>query len=210
MSDSRARRVIAATGSLASLAVALLASAGDPVRTERVTGGAGSGGGGAIGGSTGGGAVADGAPATTTKGVLCLRRLPPPIAFGSEWKGSATWDYQDTPEAAARRMALRPRLLVSVDGGAETIVDQKRGGCIDRLALGVAHRVRASRPGVSRQAARFSFDDGAKVLELHYDPFYGNIHVGRPATSAARARAAAAARTDAATSCASCLDGEER
>jgi hypothetical protein len=123
--------------------------------------------------------------------VLCLRKLPPPIDFATERKGSSgpgDLVFQDT---RACQMATRPVLVVTVDDRAAVTVDQKNGGSVEGLALGVTHVVRASRPGVSRQAARFSFvtdGESGNVLELHYDPFYGNIHVepprpARPATT---------------------------
>jgi hypothetical protein len=125
----------------------------------------------------------EGAHAT---GVLCLRKLPPPIAFAHERKGSSGPFDQDTPEASARRMAGHPRLEVSVDRGAAVTVDQKGGACIDGLALDVKHVVRATRPGVNQQWGRFSFEQGQTVVELRYDPFYGNVHVDTPPWLAAK------------------------
>jgi len=119
-------------------------------------------------------------------GVLCLRKLPPPNAFATERKGSSGPFDEDTSETRARRMAGDQRLAVSVDRGADVIVDQKVGACIDGLALDVKHVVRSVRPGVSRQWGRFSFEPGQPVLELRYDPFYGNVHVDTPPWLAAK------------------------
>jgi len=145
-------------------------------------------------------AEVEGAHAT---GVLCLRKLPASIAFAAEGKGSSGFDYADTAEARARRAAGHPRLEVVVDGGAALIVDHDRGACVDGLALDVKHVVRASRPGVSRQWGRFSFTPAQTVLELRYDPFYGNIHVdppaGRTATTVGVGSCAACASAAAAT-----------
>src|SRR5262249_7509423 len=132
---------------------------------------------------------------TGPAGTLCLRKLPAPAAFGTERKGNSGFDdYQDTENASTRRMAAPPQLVVIVDQRAPVIVDQKQGGCIEGLALDVTHDVRASRPGVSRQAARFSFprgDGGGDILELRYDPFYGAIHID-PSVKSAAATAGAA------------------
>ena len=129
-------------------------------------------------------------------GVLCVRKLPPPIAFAQEPKGSSGPFDLDTPEASARRMAGHPRLEVSVDRGAAVIVDQKAGACIDGLALDVKHVVRATRPGVNQAWGRFSFEQGQTVVELRYDPFYANFHVDTPPWLAAK--------TVGMTSCAAC------
>ena len=83
-------------------------------------------------------------------------------------------------------MASHPKLEVSVDNGAAVIVDQKAGACIDKLALDGKHVVRSVRPGVSRQWGRFTFENGQAVLELRYDPFYGNVHVDTPPWLAAK------------------------
>jgi hypothetical protein len=132
---------------------------------------------GAARGADGGASASPGAHGT---GVLCLRKLPPPIDFRDERKGSSGPLDQNTREEAARRMAGHPRLEVSVDRAAAVIVDQKAGACIDGLALDAKHVVKSIRPGVSQQWGRFSFEPGQPVLELRYDPFYGNVHVETP------------------------------
>ena len=118
---------------------------------------------------------ASGGPGAHATGVLCLRKLPAPIQFATEGKGGSGFHYEDTDETRAQRMAGPKQLEVSVDGGAIVIVDQKAGACIDGLALGVKHVVRSIRPGVSRQCGRFSFAPDQTILELRYDPFYGNV-----------------------------------
>ena len=82
-------------------------------------------------------------------------------------------------------MAAPKQLEVSVDRGVVVIVDQKAGACIDGLALDAKHVVRSVRPGVSRQWGRFSFEPGQTILELRYDPFYGNVHISPPIRPAA-------------------------
>jgi hypothetical protein len=137
-------------------------------------------------------------------GVLCLRRLPAPIQFATEGKGSSWLDYEDSGEARARRMAERPKLAVTVDERPAVIVDQKRGGCVDGLALDGKHVARASRPGGRSQAAHFSFANGpggGNVLELRYEPLYGNVHIEPPRTRSASAILAA--------TCAICPDASD-
>jgi len=125
----------------------------------------------------------EGAHAT---GVLCVRKLPPAIAFADERKRDCGPFDQNTPEESASRMAGHPRLEVSVDRGAAVIVDQKGGACVDGLALDAKHVVRATRPGVNQAWGRFSFEQGQTVVELRYDPFYANFHVDTPPWLAAK------------------------
>jgi hypothetical protein len=125
-------------------------------------------------------------PGARATGVLCLRKLPPPGDFGTERNGSSGPFEEETSEMRARRMAGHPTLEVSVDRAADVIVDQKAGACIDGLALDEKHVVRSVRPGVSRQWGRFSFEPGQTVLELRYDPFYGNVHIDTPRWLAAK------------------------
>jgi hypothetical protein len=145
----------------------------------------------ALSGVARGAAGADGGapanPGARATGVLCLRRLPPPIDFRDERKGNSGPLDQNSQEEAARKMATHPRLEVSVDNAAVVTVDQKAGACIDGLALDAKHVVRSIRPGVSRQWGRFTFEPGQPVLELRYDPFYGNVHVETPPWLAAKA-----------------------
>jgi hypothetical protein len=133
-------------------------------------------------GADGGASANTGAQAT---GVLCLRKLPATIHFRTERKGDSGIFEEETDEARARRMAGPLTLEVSVDNAAAVIVDQKAGACIDGLALHSKHVVRSIRPGVSRQWGRFTFERGETVLELRYDPFYGNVQITPPARPAA-------------------------
>jgi len=119
-------------------------------------------------------------------GVVCVRKLPPPIAFADERNGGSGPLDQNTPKEAARQVAGQPRLEVSIDRGATVTVDQKGGACIDGLALDGKHVVRANRPGVRELWGRFSFEQGQPVAELRYDPFYGTFHVDTPPWMAAK------------------------
>jgi len=134
-------------------------------------------------GADGGVSAGEGGHAT---GVVCVRKLPPPTEFRTERKGSSGPFEEETEEARKRRMAGHPTLEVSVDNRPDVIVDQKGGACIDGLALDAKHVVRSIRPGMSRQWGRFSFEKGQAVLELRYDPFYGNVHVDTPPWMAAK------------------------
>jgi hypothetical protein len=64
---------------------------------------------------------------------------------------------------------------VRIDGGATVVVDQKKGACIDGLALDGKHIMWT--PG---ETARFRFEPGQTVLELRYAPFYGHVHLETP------------------------------
>jgi hypothetical protein len=135
-----------------------------------------------------GGPDASAAPsASTTTGVLCLRKLPGPVAFAQEGKGSSSLGAEAprggaAPRGAAPRARQRPRLSVRVDGGPTVSVDQRRGACVDGLARDRSHLVSVARDGRLLESARFDFVEEGRptsALELHYDPFYGHVHVER-------------------------------
>lgn len=106
-------------------------------------------------------------------GVICISTLPPPSQYATANKGASTpEDYEDTPEARERRVALakkRKPVVFSVGDVQSVGVTDERAACIDGLPLGRKQTLKSD----GRALLTFTLQEDAPVRWLNFNAFYG-------------------------------------
>jgi hypothetical protein len=106
-------------------------------------------------------------------GVICITPLPPADEFGTAGKGASTQEYDDSPEARARRVAQAKNskpVVFSVGNTASVPVTDRQAACIDGIPLGQRLFLKAN----GNRLFPFKLTPADPVQWLTFSPFYGN------------------------------------